>query len=509
MPKMGEEQGSPSKGVSKASRTSWTQHKAWWWLTGAFLIGFLVWPTWPWRTSTKPRLAERDANACRPQELHLGVTPDPTTLRVTWRTIGSLCPNYVRYRRLNETFFRTAYGFTYDGRASQLCGWTAAAHDYQWHFHTVLLKDLDAEEGYGYRLPLDTVETNFFTRKPAGSSTPFAFFALASTGVTRGPLTGMYWVQNAMLQNMRNYGMPDFFLHAGDLAMADGRPSDWELFMQQIASFARSIPWIAGVGDHEYDIQKNDLLADPWGSEPYHPSWGNLDFGASDGECGLPMFWRFPSALDLKPETFLMTGTERHLSSPSHGSPFSPFYFAFRHGTVHVIFLSTEHSVEPDSAQRAWLEEELALVDRCATPFVVVVAHRPFYAPASHPGDYLTGLGLQKQLEDLLIGHRVDVLLTGQIYNYYRLCEAKGGVCVNTGEGLVSINVGSGGHPLRPLQPKDFEFANMTVHVSWGFGRFNVKGSECMEFEFIEAESGRAKDTHTFWNQNLCQTNTS
>jgi hypothetical protein len=39
--------------------------------------------------------------------------------------------------------------------------------------------------------------------------------------------------------------------------------------------------------------------------------------------------------------------------------------------------LSTEHDLQPGSRQFKWLEHDLARVDRCQTPWLVVNMHRP------------------------------------------------------------------------------------------------------------------------------------
>lgn len=44
--------------------------------------------------------------------------------------------------------------------------------------------------------------------------------------------------------------------------------------------------------------------------------------------------------------------------------PNAPFWYSFDYGSVHFTVISTENSVEPGSRQYAWLEADLAAVDR-------------------------------------------------------------------------------------------------------------------------------------------------
>ena len=67
-------------------------------------------------------------------------------------------------------------------------------------------------------------------------------------------------------------------------------------------------------------------------------------------------------------------------SLPTAASGGSPFYWASTSGPVRWISLSFESPWEPGSPQHAWAAEQIATVDRAATPWVVVVVHRPLYS---------------------------------------------------------------------------------------------------------------------------------
>ena len=49
-------------------------------------------------------------------------------------------------------------------------------------------------------------------------------------------------------------------------------------------------------------------------------------------------------------------------------------------GLVHFVMLSTEHDFAVGSPQRAWLEKDLAAVDRSKTPWLLTGGHRPMYS---------------------------------------------------------------------------------------------------------------------------------
>lgn len=62
----------------------------------------------------------------------------------------------------------------------------------------------------------------------------------------------------------------------------------------------------------------------------------------------------------------------------------APFWYSFTYGPVAFIALSSEHDLSKDSRQYAWLEAALAAVDRCVTPWLVVLMHRPMYVVLPH-----------------------------------------------------------------------------------------------------------------------------
>ena len=446
------------------------------------------------------------ASPCVPQEVHLGVTEDPTTMRVTWRTQGKDCPTSVLYGLAEEPMLdRETPGIGYHGDFDMLCGDRAAKHKLDLHLHTAVLTGLVPNVQHSYQLPNDPRRFTFTASKPKGDTTPFVFFVAGDMGVTLGnsaKYVGAQIVQSAMLDEIKK-GVPDVMLDVGDISYANGNPYIWEAFMNVIEPFTSQFLWVAGVGNHEYDLDETARV-DPWGLPPYQPSWGTMQEGDAHGECGLHVYWRFPFGQTFTPVN--VHSPNAHLPVPPHGEAFPPFYHAFDQGLVHFVTLSTEHSVEAGSAQIAWLEADLAAVDRCVTPFIVATGHRPLYAPKRDTKDFITGLGLRDHLEDILIRHHVDTYIAGHVHLYYRLCEARNGRCVPPGEGLVSMVIGTAGHEIDPVEREDFDFDDMALESVWGFGKFVVRDHSKMEFSFIEAMTGNVLDTATFHNRGGCVT---
>lgn len=59
--------------------------------------------------------------------------------------------------------------------------------------------------------------------------------------------------------------------------------------------------------------------------------------------------------------------------------------------------------------QYQWLAEDLAKVDRCKTPWIIAMSHRPMYS--TNTASFMTGV--RAAFEELLIEHEVDAYLSG------------------------------------------------------------------------------------------------
>jgi hypothetical protein len=235
-------------------------------------------------------------------------------------------------------------------------------------------------------------------------------------------------------------GGPPLVLHVGDVAYADGDPRGWERFMNQIQGSASRAPYGVAAGNHDVgweeeegggcseeeedgrrrrcdgggggrDAAANVVVRDATGSSrPYLPEWGDRASAAfgpdSRGECGVPLAARFAAfgapakkrsppddddddsnddAGDDAPSSCFAPLRRPRPPPPSDPTrqPVRPFWYSFEHGPIHFVVVSTEHSLEPGSRQRAWLEAHLRreggaeAIDRCRTPWVALAAHRP------------------------------------------------------------------------------------------------------------------------------------
>jgi acid phosphatase type 7 len=151
-----------------------------------------------------------------------------------------------------------------------------------------------------------------------------------------------------------------------------------------------------------------------------------------------------------------------------------PFWYAFEYGSVHIAIVSSEHSLEHGSKQWLWLTRQLASVDRCKTPWLLLAIHRPLYVVKPHHANRRVAKHLRDELEDVLVKYGVDAVLSGHIHNFSRTCPVIGGKCVPHDKGgILHVITGSGGHTLSKIgkhQDKWLAYARR----EFGFSRIQV-----------------------------------
>jgi hypothetical protein len=113
------------------------------------------------------------------------------------------------------------------------------------------------------------------------------------------------------------------------------------------------------------------------------------------------------------------------------GSGTNQLWYSLNDGLVHWVGLDSElwaynGTREQISAQQAWLEADLASVDRSKTPWVVVFIHK---------ADYMDATNLTAIFPTLTAG-KVDLYICGHVHNAYRALTVYNGAidpCVGSG----------------------------------------------------------------------------
>jgi predicted phosphodiesterase len=151
----------------------------------------------------------------------------------------------------------------------------------------------------------------------------------------------------------------------------------------------------------------------------------------------------------------------RYLSLPSNNPAHSSAYYSFNCGDGHFISLDSYLSLEPGSAQYAWLIDDLKTYANRKWKFVFM--HVPLYSSGLHGSD----VRLRKILAPVFEQYGVALVFSGHDHLYERT-KSIGGVTY-----IVS---GGGGAPLYNLGPAQWMAAGETVYH---FCRVHIEGNHC------------------------------
>ena len=99
-------------------------------------------------------------------------------------------------------------------------------------------------------------------------------------------------------------------------------------------------------------------------------------------------------------------------------------WWSYDLGGVHILAMNTEMNFTRGSEQWRWIDDDLARVDRRATPWVLFGGHRPMYIDSnyeevdvdSHGGDTEVMNKLIAEVEPLLVKHGVNLAFWGHVH---------------------------------------------------------------------------------------------
>lgn len=257
-----------------------------------------------------------------------------------------------------------------------------------YYMHFVRLEKLTARAKYYY-----VVKSG---NDASSTSDEFSFRAPYSDGVTRIDLygdMGIYsWNNLANLKSDNDMELADLIIHAGDHCYNEGDLDEKRAdgYMQAFEQTIANIPWMPIVGNHEYYSgtylsRYLDSTWEKWGpidlEGDVETAYGGVSGGMTSATSALGAF--------LSAGNHHAGGTTTTSSSNSVPSNTSR-YFSVDLGLVHLVALSMNgyNGVDKctskcNAEQLAWLNEDLAAVNRTKTPWVVAMSHFPLYNRAT------------------------------------------------------------------------------------------------------------------------------
>lgn len=340
---------------------------------------------WPIPLATCATLHQCLVPCCEPdaapEQVHLSLPGrDTTRMGVSWVTLNSRDGSQVRYwadgKSPDESESAAAWNTTYTQ-----AGWVGT-------IHRAVMTNLVPGTTYHYQVGAGASfsEVLSFTTfpDPAEGTGSVTFAVLGDMGYGSASDDTV-----ANLIDLVEDGTIQAVIHSGDISYADGFMPHWDVFLNKVQRIASRVPYMVTPGNHEiwynFSAYKHRFFMPGEMGDATDGCTGNTNCGSGDG-----MFysWEIPFA--------------------------------------GVHFLAADSETAWDTAkfsdtELAWIDRDLDLIDREATPWVVAHWHRPMWCSNNHKdcfegAPYLRARG---GAEDLLQG-RVDLVLNAHVHSYER-----------------------------------------------------------------------------------------
>ncbi|CAK7216125.1 hypothetical protein SCUCBS95973_002698 [Sporothrix curviconia] len=432
------------------------------------------------------------------------------------------------------------YGIYPDKLTMQACGTSVTYASSRTYSNAASLTGLTPATTYYYQIVStnSTVE-HFMSPRLPGDPTPFQMNVIIDLGVygVDGFTINMdmskrdtipliepslnHTTIGALAETIDDY---EFIIHPGDLAYAD----DWvynianildsskayeailEEFYNQLAPIAGRKPYQTSPGNHEASCEEIPYTA-------FLCPAGQHNFTDFMNRFGRTMPTAFAST-STNNNAKISANTARQLANP-------PFWYSFEYGMVHVVMIDTETDFPdaPDTEtgsshlgggpfgalgqQLAFLEADLASVDRTVTPWVVVGGHRPWYSTG---GSDNICTPCQQAFEPLFYKYGVDVGIFGHVHNSQRFLPVNNSVADPAGlqnpKSPMYIIAGGPGN----VEGLSTVGANYSTNVfayadDFSYATVTFQDANHLKIDFLQSSTGKVLDSSVLYKEHAEQ----
>lgn len=319
---------------------------------------------WPIPEAVCATLFKCQMNCCGesdpPEQVHLSLAGnDMSVMGVSWVTLNE-DNTVVEYWITGTLKSMLSSGYTTTYKAA---GWIGT-------IHRAKMSNLIPGTSYSYRVGNGLEKwSEIYTFKTLEKDQTMRFAILADMDFEQT-------VTMANIATLAQSGGIDAVIHSGDESYADGYEPHWDVFFNKIQGFAAYVPYHASPGNHEF--------------------WYNF--------TAFKHRFYLPGVID-------------------EGGSGDNMFYSWNAGYTHFVSGNSETAVDTANFSEdflAFLQADLAAVDRTAYPFVIVHVHRPLYCSNSNACTSGGGDRLRLQAEDILQSNKVSMVITGHIHSYER-----------------------------------------------------------------------------------------
>ncbi|KAK9250497.1 Metallo-dependent phosphatase-like protein [Lipomyces tetrasporus] len=405
------------------------------------------------------------------------------------RMIGSLCATPLSVQviqdysnpSLNASQLRIAYNGPNGISCGPLCG--TAKTDFPFEFaigtsttfnsstnwdNIVYIDNLLPNTKYYYRVTDQSAyekdfhqpkDFYFITAKEAGDHSSFSIAAFGDLGIITGTTPETAQIPDTFYSTAFSQTSP------GSVAYTDIMNS----YYDQFVNVTMNTPYLVGPGNHEAECGVAT-------ANPVNCVAGQQNFTS----------YRHHFAMPTKDQT------EGYVQN---------MWYSWNYGMAHFVQFNTEtdFSSAPEHVysgpfgtsgqQVAWLEADLAAVDRTVTPWVIVSGHRPWYSASTN----CTACG--DAFESIMVKYNVDVRdtpIANGVPDPKGLNNPTSPWYITSG---AAGNVEGHGKPKSPL-PTFVEYVDST---SFGWSIWTFHNSSSLMHQFISSETNEVMDEATLY----------
>ena len=379
-----------------------------------------------------------------PEQVHLSLTSDPSTMAVMWTTRKDTATHTVEWGAAADQLLHKNEGgpshtytqFGWRGRlhAATITGLAPGQR--------VFYRVGDAAGGFSAVASFRTLEVD------AGSDArALRIVSIADMG--NGNLSDHTVAQITQLVEQ---GAVDLVLHTGDISYADGDMAHWDSFMRKVEPIASRVPYLVAPGNHEF--------------------WFNF------------------TAYKAR---FHMPGVTENM------------YYALSVNRVRLLSLNTESELDVAQIkpwQAKWIEAELAAAEKA--DWRIVVGHRPLYCSNTGGNDIPAGNKvLRRAIEATLHTGGADLVIQGHVHDYERTWPVfnEKAMALNYSDAPAPVYVVNGAAGNReknddPPGGKPWEPAGQNYSRAVSFGLLHVTTS-ALSWTQITSADGSTQDQFT------------
>ena len=164
-------------------------------------------------------------------------------------------------------------------------------------------------------------------------------------------------------------------------------------------------------------------------------------------------------------------------------------FYAYNHGLVHIVALSSYSHTDVQSAQYQWLDSHRHTIDRTVTPWVTIIFHSHFYTTFRNHLNEEEAITMKESMEPLFLKMGANLVVCGHDHAYLRTHPLYQGKVDPSGLAPVYLTVGAGGNREERASYRHDEpeaWVAKRDNSKYGYGHFHAANATHARWNWVE-----------------------